>query len=264
MDWNGLVCVVTGASSGFGNEVCRQLARRGVKIVASARREDKLRELVDSLGDGHSVVVCDVTDLASIRTAVADVEKKFGKVDVLINNAGIPSAGRFSEASSEEMQRVIVTNLLGPLWCTKEYLRLLGKADRKERTPIVVNVASMAGRIPIPRSADYAASKFGLVGFTESVWADLRDLGIRSMVVNPGPAETEGFVMDDVKANRITAWTVMDARRVAAAIIRGVERGSNEVRVQWWLHPLYHATVLLGPLRRYVSLKVRGQFRGQF
>lgn len=264
MEWRGLVAVVTGASSGFGHEVCRQLAQRGAKVVASARREDKLRELIDSLGDEHSYVLCDVTDLASIRSAVSQVEREFGRVDLLINNAGIPSAGRFGEASSEEMERVIATNLLGPLWCTKEYLPLLGKADKNERTPIVVNVASMAGRIPIPRSADYSASKFGLVGFTESVWADLRDVGIRSMVVNPGPAETEGFVMDEVKANPMTAWTVMDARRVASAILRGIERGSNEVRVQWWLHPLYHATVLLGPLRRYVSLKIRGQFRGQF
>jgi 3-oxoacyl-[acyl-carrier protein] reductase len=142
------------------------------------------------------------------------------------------------------------------MWCVRELLPLLEAAPRQQRTPVVINLASMGGRLAAPGAADYAAAKFGLVGFSESVWYDLWPLGIRVMVVNPGFAETEGFPMDHLRAHPSTAWTVMDADRVAKALIRGVERGAFEVRVQWWWHLVYHAGVLGGPLRREVTRRL--------
>ncbi|HVE76631.1 MAG TPA: SDR family NAD(P)-dependent oxidoreductase [Actinomycetota bacterium] len=254
MKWQGKRCVVTGASSGFGVEIAKLLAGKGAEVIAVARRRERLEALVEELGgEPHSFEVCDISSLEEIRKLASILADKFPHIDVLINNAGIPGSGPFGEASSEEIERVIKTNLLGPMLTTRELLHLVEAAPKAERTPVVVNVSSIAGRVPTPRLADYAASKFGLVGFTEAAWHDLKPRGIRSMVVNPGLADTEGFPMDRIRKNPLVAWTVMDASRVAKALIGGIERGSFEVRVQWWMHPLYHVTVALGPLRRLVS-----------
>lgn len=265
LNWEGLVCVVTGASSGFGRAVAKELAAGGATVVVAARRRQLLEELVAEMGGPpHSFIPCDVSDLAQVRAMADALRQRAGHVDVLVNNAGIPSSGPIGIATSEEMERVIRINLLGAIYCTRELLPLLEAAPRRSRTPVIVNVASMAGRIPVPRSPDYTASKFGLVGFTESAWHDLSARGIRAMVVNPGMADTEGFPMTKVRANPLTAWAVMDSERVARALVRGIERGAFEVRVQWWLHPIYHLTVWAGPLRRFLSKLVRSQIRGNF
>lgn len=260
MDWRGKVVLITGASSGFGHRLALALGRRGATIVAVSRREERLRSLVEELGGPpHSHAVCDVSDLESVRDMAREVGDRTEHVDVLVNNAGIRSKGPPSATTSEATDQVIRTNLLGPIWCTGELLPLLKKAPRTNRTPVVVNVASVAGRLAIPRSADYTASKFGLVGFTESAWHDLRPLGIRVMMVNPGPADTEGFPMDKVRANPLTTWTVMDVDRVVRVIVHSIERGRFEVRVQWWFGLVYHAALLSGPLRRLGTKLVDGQ-----
>ena len=256
--WEGLVCVVTGASSGIGREACRQFAARGATVIAVARREERLAALVDELGSPrHSYVVCDVSDLGQVRAMAAAVGERTGHVDLLLNNAGVRSSGSLTKTTSEGMERVIRTNLLGSIWVTKELLALLEAAPRTDRTPVIVNLASMAGRLPTPKASDYAASKFGLVGFTESLWHDVAPRGIRVMMVNPGLIETEGFSMAKAKASPMTAWAVMEPVRVVRALIRGVDRGAFEVRVQWWMHALYHGAVTLGPTRRVIAGLVR-------
>lgn len=121
---------------------------------------------------------------------------------------------------------------------------------------MVVNVASMAGRIPSPDAGDYTAAKFGLVGFTEAVWSELGALGIRIMMVNPGLARTEGFPMEEVLRKPGGRYLVMSPARVSASLMRGIEKGSFEVRVQWWMHPVYLGSILLGPLRKVVAGRV--------
>lgn len=258
MDWTGLVCVVTGASSGFGREASVALARRGARVIAIARREEKLKSLLEEMGAGdHSLVVCDVSDVDQVRKMASAVASMTDHVDVLINNAGVSSNGPIDRASSEDIGKLMRTNLLGPIWCTKELLTLMEVAPRRSRTPAIVNVASMAGRVPLPNSSDYSASKYGLVGFSESLWPEMNAKGIKVMMLNPGLADTEGFPMDKIRANPMARWLVMDAGRVVAAMIRGIERGAFEVRVQWWMHPVYYLTVLMGPLRRRMTSVIR-------
>lgn len=258
MDWKGLTCVVTGASSGFGREIARELSACGAVVIAVARREDRLRSVVREIGgDPHSYMTADVSSLEDIRSFAESLSGRLPHIDILINNAGVPSSGRLLEATSEEIEDVIRTNLLGPIWCTKELLPLLRAAPKRARTPVVVNVASMAGRIPSPETGDYTAAKFGLVGFSEAVWGELSGLGIRMMMLNPGMSPTEGFPMKDVIRNPLGKFLVMDPGRVAKALKRGIKRGSFEVRVQWWMHPLYVGSVLLGPLRRVAARQVR-------
>ena len=257
MRWEGKTVLVTGASSGIGRAVALELAARGASVVVAARRQDSLKLLVEEMGgDPHVYFVCDVGDLRQVRDLAEAVAEHTPHLDVLVNNAGVRSAGPLTLATSEDMERVIRTNLLGPLFCTRELLPLLAAAPSTLRTPVVANVASIAGRVAIPRSADYTASKFGLVGLTESLWHDLPLRGIGVMMVNPGPADTEGFPMAKVKAVPTLAWAVMEAPRVARALVRGIERGAFEVRVQWWFHPVYHAAVLAGSARRRVATRL--------
>src|ERR687892_691374 len=126
MRWEGVNCLVTGASSGFGLETAKELARRGASVIVAARREDRLKNLVGELpGDGHSYAVCDVSNLEDVRELAATVGERNGFIDVLVNNAGIPTAGPLTRASSEDMEKVVRTNLLGTIWCTKEIMPLL-------------------------------------------------------------------------------------------------------------------------------------------
>ncbi len=255
--WAGRTALVTGASSGIGRAVALDLASRGARVFVAARREDCLKLLVEEMGgDPHQYVVCDVGDLRQVRDLAETVAEQADHLDVLVNNAGIRSAGPLTMATSEDMEQVIRTNLLGPMFCTRELLGLLQAAPSTSRLPVVANVASIAGRVAIPRSADYTASKFGLVGMTESLWHDLATSGIKVMMVNPGPVDTEGFPMAKVKAVPGLAWAVMEAPRVAKAIVRGIERGAFEVRVQWWFHPVYHAAVLAGSARLTVATRL--------
>lgn len=264
MDWDGKVCVITGASSGFGRATAKLLAERGATVVVSARREPLLKELVDEMGgEPHHYVACDVGDLSQVRQMVSAVRERSQWVDLLINNAGIPG-GSITERTSEEMEQLVRINLVGAMWCTKEFLPLLDVAPRRGRTPLVINVASMAGRFASSGSNDYHASKFGLVGFTESIYHDLGERSIRVMMVNPGFAETESFDMEPMKSSPITSWAVMGPDRVASALVRGIENGSFEVRVQWWMHPLWWLYLGLGPLRRPVRALIRRRLTGDF
>src|SRR5205823_4428557 len=225
--WVGRTALITGASSGIGRALALALAARGARVFAVARRADLLKLLVEEMGgDPHRAIACDVGDLRQVREVAELVAEQADHLDVLVNNAGVRSAGPLSSATSEDMEAVIRTNLLGPMFCTRELLPLLEAAPETLRMPVVANVASIAGRVAIPRSADYTASKFGLVGLTESLWHDLPLRGIRVMMVNPGPADTEGFPMAKAKALPMLAWAVMEARRVARAVVRGIERGA--------------------------------------
>ncbi|MDQ4148924.1 MAG: SDR family oxidoreductase [Actinomycetota bacterium] len=251
---------MTGASSGIGWATARALATRGAKVIAVARRQGRLEQLVEELGgEPHSFVCCDVSDLNQVRSMARAASEITPRLDVLVNGAGIPGPGPIQRATSEELEQVIRTNLLGPIWCTKELLPLIERASRSGRTPAIVNVASMAGRIALPRSAGYTATKFGLVGFSESVWDEMSVKGIRTILVNPGFTQTEGFSMDPLLRNPALRWTVMGPNRVAEAICAAVERGSFEVRVQWWWNLGYYFTLVLGPLRRLVVSRVSSE-----
>lgn len=256
--WEELTCLVTGASSGIGRAASHAFASRGARVIAVARREEKLAALVKELeGDGHDYIKCDVADLNQIQAMARLVSGKTDRLDVLLNNAGIPGPGPTLKASPTQVEKVIRTNLIGAIWCLQELYPLIDKSPRSHLTPVVVNVASMAGRIPLPRASAYTGSKFGLVGFTESIWPELRDAGMRAMLVNPGLTQTEGFPMDRLLSNPAFRWAVMSPERVAAAICSGIERGKFEVRVQRWMTAGYYLTLALGPLRRSVSSRVR-------
>ncbi|MEH2004341.1 SDR family NAD(P)-dependent oxidoreductase [Nostoc sp.] len=165
---NGKVAVITGASSGIGEATAIALAAEGAKIALAARRVEKLEALAKQIRDGSGQalpIAADVTDDAQIRELVEKTQSHFGRIDILINNAGVMLVGPVEGADISDWQRMIDIDLLGLMKTTHAVLPIL----KAQGGGHIVNIASVAGRIPIPNYAVYNAVKFGVVAFSEAL-----------------------------------------------------------------------------------------------
>ncbi len=182
--YDGQVAVVTGASSGIGRQVSLDLARRGATVVGVARRGDLLAELevqLTALSPGSSALVCDVGDSDFFRQTLQDLESERGRIDVLVNNAGIEQLTPFEEGMSEAYRRIFDVNFFGVVTGTLTVLP--GMVQR--RSGIVVNVSSDSARAPEPGHGAYAASKAAVTAFTESVAHEVARHGVHVHVLYP-------------------------------------------------------------------------------
>jgi NAD(P)-dependent dehydrogenase (short-subunit alcohol dehydrogenase family) len=185
------VAIVTGAARGIGRVVALTLAERGYRVAANdlAEPEATLRELRDA-GATALPLPGDVSDEEAVRGMVRTVVDGFGRVDVLVNNAGISHIAPAEETSPEDWRRVLDVNLTGPFLTCREF----GKAMLEQGSGSIVNVASVAGLLGIADRAAYNASKHGLVGLTRTLAAEWGGRGVRANAVCPGWVKTE---MDD-------------------------------------------------------------------
>src|SRR4051794_12221618 len=182
---HGRVAVITGASSGIGEATARALVADGYRVALLARRADRLQALAGELGDGAIAIQADVTDRDSLVAAAQRVQDELGGTDVLVNNAGVMLLGPFTSDQREEQRRMIEVNLLGAMTATEVFLDQLrdGGGD-------LVNISSVAGRTARPGNAAYAATKWGLNGWSESLRQELQP-DIRVIVIEPGAVATE-------------------------------------------------------------------------
>ena len=165
---SGSRVIVTGASSGIGRALVVELCRGGAKVVAVARRAERLAELAAHVCQSGGVVETlsgDITDPAVRQQAVERSVERFGGLDILVNNAGVGAMGLFEEATAERLRRVMEVNFFALVEMTRLALPLL----KQGRRPIVVNVGSILGHRGVPHSSEYAASKFAVHGFSESL-----------------------------------------------------------------------------------------------
>jgi NAD(P)-dependent dehydrogenase (short-subunit alcohol dehydrogenase family) len=181
------VWFITGTSLGFGRELAAQLLKAGQKVVATSRRPEQLAELVAGYSATALAVKLDVNDAASVEAAVKAAIERFGRVDVLINNAGYGLAGAVEEATEAEFMPVFETNVFGLIRLTRALLPQF----RKQRSGHIVNLSSIGGLIGSPGWAYYNATKFAVNGFSEGLAAELAPLGIHVTVIEPGPFRTE-------------------------------------------------------------------------
>jgi NAD(P)-dependent dehydrogenase (short-subunit alcohol dehydrogenase family) len=181
MDAQQPVALVTGASSGIGQEVAVRLVDAGFQVVGTSRDASRLTG-----SDGLTFVDLDVSSDASVAAAVGQVVGRFGRIDVLVNNAGIGSAGAAEELSVAQDQMVFDVNVLGVVRMMKAVLPHM-RAQGRGR---IVNVSSIAGLVPQPHMATYVASKHALEGYSESVDHEVREYGVRVVLVEPGPTST--------------------------------------------------------------------------
>jgi len=180
------VWFITGAGRGMGVDIAKAALAAGNKVVATGRKPDKVAEALGKSAD-LLVVRLDITKLADAEAAVKAAVEKFGRLDVLVNNAANFYAGFFEELTSEQMERQLSTSLVGPMNVTRAILPVM----RKQRSGLIITISSTAGLIGFEFGSAYAASKFGLEGWMQSLQAEVEPFGINTITVNPGFFRTE-------------------------------------------------------------------------
>lgn len=187
--------IITGGSEGVGAAVARKFAGAGANLVLAARGKKKLDKIAEELREKTNVAILamDVADPDACANLFKKAEFEFGKVNVLINNAGCHERGHVENTSVEDLGTMIDVNLKAPIILC----RLAIPHIRDAEEGAIVNVASLAGRTPVPGAATYSASKFGLRAFTFALAEELRDSNIKLAVVSPGPIDT-GFIMSNI------------------------------------------------------------------
>lgn len=215
----GQVALITGASQGIGQAVALYLARKGMKLVLSARSVDKLKGLANAIeqecpGTEVLVVPCDVTRCEQVEQVASSALAQFGRIDVLINNAGVaPRVGLLQELSIEDIDRTVDTNLKGAIYCMRAVL----PAMIQQEGGIIININSVAGKTAYPYWSVYDATKFGLHAMTEAVADEQRSNNIKVIGIYPGAVDTpiwHGLELD----HQPNYEGMLDAENVAEAI----------------------------------------------
>ena len=255
---DGAVVLVTGGSRGLGLAIARRFAATPVKLVLAARKLPELQQAQASLLAEHPhlkpedfyLVACDLAQPQECRRLIAEAIARYGRIDVLVNNAGIIEVGPVESQPAEAFERAMQVNFMAAMyvtWAALPHLRAQPPLAGTRRAAIV-NIASVGGKIAVPHMLPYSAAKFALVGFSEGLHAEVRSRGIRVTTVCPGLMRTGGedharFV-GDVEAEKKwfmlaakTPGIAVTAEHAANVIYRAVEQGRAEVTIspQAWL-----------------------------
>ena len=239
------VLLITGAGRGMGVDIAKAALAAGYAVVATGRRPEAVAQAVGAAEDLLTVRL-DVTDPASAQAAVREAVDRFGRIDVLVNNAGNFIAGFFEEITPDDFRAQIETNLFGPLNVTRAVLPVM----RAQRSGLVVTISSTAGIVGGEFTSAYAASKFALEGWMESLAPEVAPYGIRTMLVEPGffrtdlltPESTsyaQPTIDDYIERTKqtVTAWNGMngqqggDPTKLATALVQLVS--SDEPPLRW-------------------------------
>jgi short-subunit dehydrogenase len=223
----GTVALVTGASSGIGFATARELARRGATVLAVARREERLRALVEACrtdSPGSDWLAGDLGERAFAERAVAECTARHRRIDVLVNNHAIPKHKHALHTSAEEAERVLRVNFLSCVWTTYAALPAM---LRQEGGGVIVNVSSFAAQVVPPREGLYAASKAALDAFTAGLWTDLAGSSVHAGLVIPGAIDTEIWEKEDEPPG--FSGRKHPPAIVVEAILRVIEERRHEV-----------------------------------
>ncbi|WID97305.1 oxidoreductase [Bosea vestrisii] len=240
------VALVTGASSGIGLATARALRRDGYRVFGTSRKA-----MVDT--DGITMLVCDVTDEESVRQMVDEVLSRAGRIDLLVNNAGLGLLGGAEESSASQAQALFDVNVFGVVRLTNAVL----PAMRRQRAGRIINMSSILGLVPAPFNAFYASTKHAIEGYSESLDHEVRTQGIRVVLVEPGGIRTS-FEENITRADR--PLPLYDTVRAdAETLMREViETGDSPEVVA---DAVVKAANAASPKRRYTAGKAAGQVR---
>ena len=218
------VWFITGTSKGFGHVWAAAALERGDNVAATARDADTLAGLVERHGDAILPIALDVTDKAAVDAAVAQAHDHFGRLDVVVNNAGYGLFGTIEEVTEQQARAQIETNLFGPLWVTKAALPYL----REQGAGHIIQVSSIGGVQAFPTLGLYHASKWGLEAFSQSLAAEVAGFGIKVTIVEPTGYTTDWAGPSAVQAEHIAAYDGIRAARERTRAATPAGRGNPE------------------------------------
>ncbi len=263
------VCIVTGASSGIGWHLCRELYRRGAWVVGTARRQQRLESLhqeLQSLGSGRGCaaggqfhfIAGDITS-PELRADLLRLAEQVGggRLGLLVNNAGVGAIGRFETAGEPRLRQIMEINFFAPAELTRAALPLL----RRGRAPVICNIGSVLGHRAVPQKSEYCASKFALHGWSDALRAELVADNIQVTLVSPSTTHSEFFESlidssDDAASRSLGSWS---PQRVARAALVAICRRRAEVILSLGGKALVYADRLAPPLmNRLLGLAERG------
>jgi NAD(P)-dependent dehydrogenase (short-subunit alcohol dehydrogenase family) len=225
----GQTVVITGATSGIGRETALAFARGGARVVVAGRREERLTELVKEIGKDDALAVrTDVADEKKVQALIAQAEKRFKRIDVLVNNAGVGAAARFDEQSLEDFRRVMDVNFWGAVYACKAALPVM---KGQPEGGVIINVSSILGKRGMPFETAYCASKFALAGFSEALRTEVMANKIDVSTIFPGAVESEFWqAMDNKTGLEMTDFLPkFPARELARIIVQDARFPQPEI-----------------------------------
>ncbi|MGW0823859.1 SDR family oxidoreductase [Streptomyces sp. NPDC002845] len=240
---------ITGSSRGFGRQFVQAALERGDKVAATARNTDSLADLVAAHGEAILPLILDVTDKAAATEAVKQAHDHFGRLDVVVNNAGYGLFGAVEELTEQQVRDQMETNFFGALWVTQAALPLL----RAQGGGHIVQISTVGGVVSFPNLGGYNASKWALEGLTEALAREVADFGIKVTLVEPGGFETDWAgssatfaaqlpAYDDLRAAVAAQWGNIepgDPTATGAALLKIVDAGNPPLRVFFGTAPLH-------------------------
>jgi NADP-dependent 3-hydroxy acid dehydrogenase YdfG len=237
------VWFITGSSTGFGRELAEQALAKGYKVAATARKMETIEDLVEKYPETARAIRLDVTNAEDIKTSVAKAVEEFGKIDVLVNNAGYGLGGGIEEPSEEQIRRQFETNVFGVIAVMREVLPIM----REQKSGHILNLSSIGGFRSGPSVGYYTATKFALEALSESLAKELEHLGIKVTIVEPGGFRTdfagrsfdlpENRITDYITSERIDKMSEYDGNqpgdpvKAVAAMIQVVETENPPLRL---------------------------------
>ena len=253
MDSKQKVAIVTGCSSGIGHEISLILARNGFTAYATMRNLQKGSDL-KSIAEDEKLPLhfaqLDVTDENSVKKAIQTIHDEAGRIDILVNNAGYGLTGAFEDLSLDEIKAQYETNVFGLIRTTQSVLPIM----RKQRSGLIVNISSGAGRFGFPTGSAYVSTKFAVEGLTESMSYELEPFGIKVILIEPGVIKTNFF------NSSVLAKKSQDPNSPYATLMKGMEDSvdkmmENASTPQYVAEVVLHALTNENPKLRYLAGK---------
>ena len=226
---SGKAVAITGASSGIGEATAHALARAGASVALGARRKDRIDALAGRIEDEGGTAIAlevDVSDEGQARGFVEAAHERLGRLDSLVNNAGVMLLGPFEQSEPDDWRTMVHVNQLGLLYCTHAALPLM----RAQGSGDIVNISSIAGRHARAGSSVYNLTKFGVGAFSEALRQEVTEGGIRVILVEPGFVDTElqghntGEVLETIEGMRETIGEVLRAQDIANGILYAISQ----------------------------------------
>lgn len=227
------VVFITGASSGIGAATARAFVAQGAFVIATARSVDKLEKLREELGDRLVIYELDVRDDENVSKVIDHVLRTCNHIDIFINNAGYGMFDYLENMEPERIEDMIDTNVMGVIRCTTAVLPHM----KARGSGHIINIASIAGKVPTPKSAAYTATKHAVHGFTHALRMELRGSGVMATAVNPGPVKTDFFNIADPSGQYLDSvgQFAVTAEDVARTVVRVARKPRMEADVPKFL-----------------------------